>query len=83
MTSEFPSGLSQPALRALAGAGYTRLDQLTSTTEKELLKLHGMGPKGTRILREALTAQGLDFSVSSTPRKDVSPGGAKGRRGEA
>jgi predicted flap endonuclease-1-like 5' DNA nuclease len=52
---------SAPAARALAGAGYTRLAQLTKVTEKELLQLHGMGPKAVRILREALAAQGLAF----------------------
>jgi hypothetical protein len=57
----FPPGLSQPALRALAGAGYTRLEQLRKVAEADLLKLHGMGPKGVRILRAALEAQGLSF----------------------
>jgi hypothetical protein len=60
--SDLPPGLSQPALRALAGAGYTRLEQLTKVREADLLKLHGMGPKGVRILREALSARGLSFA---------------------
>jgi hypothetical protein len=60
--SGFPPGLSQPALRALAAAGYTDLEQLTQVTEAELLKLHGMGPKGIRILRSALEAGGLSFA---------------------
>jgi hypothetical protein len=50
----FPSGLSQPALRALANAGYTQLNQLRGVPASELLKLHGMGPKGVRILTAAL-----------------------------
>jgi hypothetical protein len=58
----FPEGLSQPALRALAGAGYTRLDQLASVTEADLLKLHGMGPKGIETLRRALQAAGKSFA---------------------
>jgi predicted flap endonuclease-1-like 5' DNA nuclease len=58
----FPAGLSQPALRALFTAGYTRLAQLTKVTEKELAGLHGMGPKGIRILKEALQAQGKSFA---------------------
>jgi hypothetical protein len=57
----FPHGLAQPALRALAAAGYTRLDQLTAVREADLLKLHGMGPKAIRILREALMAKGRSF----------------------
>jgi predicted flap endonuclease-1-like 5' DNA nuclease len=58
----FPPGLSQPALRALAGAGYIRLEQLTKVRESDLRKLHGMGPKGIRLIREALGAQGLSFA---------------------
>ncbi|MDF9842938.1 MULTISPECIES: DNA-binding protein [unclassified Paenibacillus] len=60
--SGFPGKLSQPALRALAQAGYTRLEQLTAIKETDLLKLHGMGPKGIVILRETLAAKGLSFA---------------------
>ncbi len=49
--SDFPRGMSKPALRALASAGLTDLDQVTQVTEKELLALHGMGPKGIKILK--------------------------------
>ena len=59
--SDFPSGLSQPALRALAGAGLTSLQALTRVSEAELKQLHGMGPKGIDTLRRALAAQGLSF----------------------
>lgn len=41
-------------MRALYGAGYTRLEQLTQVSEAELGKLHGMGPKALSILKEAL-----------------------------
>jgi hypothetical protein len=51
---KFPPGLAQPALRALAKAGYTRLDQLRGVPATELLKLHGMGPKAVGILQAAL-----------------------------
>ena len=60
--SSLPAKLSQPALRALAGAGIVNLEQLTTVTEAELLKLHGMGPKGIRILRQALADKRLDFT---------------------
>jgi DNA-directed RNA polymerase alpha subunit len=59
-TDDFPK-ISSPAHSALHGADYTRLEQLTQVTEKELLKLHSMGPKAIRILREALAARGLTF----------------------
>ncbi|MGX4586194.1 DNA-binding protein [Paenibacillus chitinolyticus] len=63
--SDFPAGLSKPALRALAGAGFLRLEQLARVTEKELLQLHGMGPKGIEALRPALAAKGLSFASES------------------
>ncbi|MGW2659561.1 DNA-binding protein [Nocardia tengchongensis] len=57
----WPRGVSAPAARALAAAGYRSLGQLAGVRESELLALHGMGPKAIRVLREALVAQGLDF----------------------
>ncbi|GMK41539.1 hypothetical protein PCCS19_45960 [Paenibacillus sp. CCS19] len=57
----FPSGLSQPAIRALLNAGINNLEQVAAASETELKQLHGMGPKGIRILREALEAKGLSF----------------------
>jgi hypothetical protein len=57
----FPPGVAQPALRALAAAGYTSLDQLTKIKEFDLLKLHGMGPKAISTLRAALKARGQSF----------------------
>ena len=62
LQSDFPK-LSQPALRALAGAGYTRLDHLTKVTEAELMKLHGFGPNALEKLRIALAEKGLSFAA--------------------
>ncbi len=59
---DFPQGLAQPAIRALIGAGYTRLDQLTAVKEADLLKLHGMGPKAIGLIRGALAARGKSFA---------------------
>ena len=59
-SSDFPK-IGAPALRALQGAGYTKLEQLVQTSEAELANLHGMGPKAIRILRETLAAKGLRF----------------------
>ena len=42
--SDLPSELSAPARRALVGAGYLRLEQLSKVSETELKQLHGMGP---------------------------------------
>jgi 3-methyladenine DNA glycosylase AlkD len=72
LSTDFPAGLSQPALRALAGAGYSRLDQLAKVSDAELRDLHGMGPKGIRILRAALKQKarpsaGSKSSISAPP----------------
>ncbi|WP_304453149.1 hypothetical protein [Nocardiopsis sp. YSL2] len=59
-TDAFP-GLSEPAKRALASAGYTEPKQLDGVSAAELLRLHGMGPKGIRLLRELLAERGLSL----------------------
>ncbi len=46
--SDLPTDLSNPARRALVGAGYVYLKQFTKLSEAEVLKLHGMGPKGDK-----------------------------------
>ncbi|WP_341482479.1 DNA-directed RNA polymerase subunit alpha C-terminal domain-containing protein [Paenibacillus pseudetheri] len=63
--SDLPSGLSKPSLRALHGAGYTQLHQISKLTESELLQLHGMGPKGIDEIRRALIEKGLSFTGES------------------
>jgi predicted flap endonuclease-1-like 5' DNA nuclease len=45
--------IGAPATRALNGIGITQLSQLRKYTESEILRLHGVGPKAIRILREA------------------------------
>ncbi len=57
----FPAGMPGPALRALASGGISSMDDLTRWTEADLLSLHGMGPKGIRILRGGLIASGRGF----------------------
>lgn len=61
---DLPIGLSQPALRALTGAGITSLEQLSNFSEADIKKLHGMGPNGIKQLRSALDAKGLSFSAN-------------------
>jgi hypothetical protein len=53
--------LAAPARRALAAAGYTRLEHLTRVRESEITKLHGMGPNAVAALRNALEERGLSF----------------------
>ena len=57
-TSEFVGLTSRPAVSALETAGYTRLDDLTRVTEKELLSLHGVGSKAIRMLNLELAKRG-------------------------
>lgn len=59
---EWPLKRENPARRALAEMGITHLRQLTRFSEQELLKLHGVGPKAIRLLRDALAAHGLAFA---------------------
>lgn len=71
--SDLPEGLAKPARRALAGAGIQRLEQLTRMSEGEVLRLHGMGPKAMRQIREALADRDQSFA-------DGSPGASKAIR---
>jgi len=59
--SDLPVGLAKPAQRALAAAGYWRLEQLANLGEAELKQLHGIGPKALDELRRAMSAKGLSF----------------------
>jgi len=67
--SDLPIGLSAPAQRALVGAGYVRLEQLTRVSEAELKKLHGVGPKAINLLRSALDAKGLSFADGKSEKE--------------
>jgi DNA-directed RNA polymerase alpha subunit len=58
--SDLPK-LASPAQRALAGAGITHLAQLTKMTERELAKLHGIGPNAIKTLRLAMAEKGYSF----------------------
>lgn len=66
--SAFPSGLSGPALRALKHAGVRTMTELARRTEREIAELHGMGPKGVRLLKAGLAAQGRAFRGAASRR---------------
>lgn len=55
--------IGRPATSALLGAGVTTLDQVARMSERELLALHGVGPRAVRLLREALAAEGRDLAT--------------------
>ena len=65
----WPKGTGNPAGSALEHAGYRTLDDLTRFTERDLLALHGVGPKAVAALREALAARGLAFREPDSGRR--------------
>lgn len=62
ITDDLPK-IGGPATRALNSAGYKRLEDLTGTTEAQLLALHGMGPRAMGILKAAMAERGLAFKA--------------------
>jgi predicted flap endonuclease-1-like 5' DNA nuclease len=62
MSSNDLPKIGKPATGALANVGITTLDQVAKVSEKELLAMHGVGPKAVGILREALAAQQKSFA---------------------
>ena len=63
LVTEFPRTIGKVAARELAARGYTTFDSLTEVSAKELLKIHGVGPKAVRILGEELAAQGKAYAA--------------------
>ena len=57
----FPKGMSGPSLRALKSAGIKSFTEVSRWREPDLGELHGIGPKGIRILKGALKLQGRKF----------------------
>ena len=62
LADDFPK-LSNPARRALAGAGIHSLKELKSFSEKEIKQLHGIGPNAMKQLLQALDAKGWSFAT--------------------
>ena len=59
--TELTPRIGRAATAALTLAGYTTYASLAGVTAKELLAIHGVGPKAIRILDEELAARGLAF----------------------
>jgi DNA-directed RNA polymerase alpha subunit len=57
--------LAAPARRALENEGITTLEKLLTYSEKELLKLHGMGKSSLPLLRAMLSEHQLAFNLQS------------------
>jgi hypothetical protein len=56
-----PPAIGRPATAALTVTGRTDLRDVARLTERELLALHGVGPKAVRLLREAMAEHGLSL----------------------
>jgi hypothetical protein len=65
LRTEFPPRMGKVSRRELALAGFTRFEELTKTTPKELLAIHGVGKKAIDILREELGSRGMTFADGS------------------
>jgi hypothetical protein len=57
----FPPGVGGPVLRALAHAGIRSMAELARWSEEEIAALHGIGPKGVRILKAGLASERRHF----------------------
>jgi predicted flap endonuclease-1-like 5' DNA nuclease len=58
---DLPNEIGKTAARELALNGISTLEQVAGHTRKELVAIHGVGPKAIRILGETLAARGLDY----------------------
>lgn len=55
--------MGRPANAALVSNGITTLDQVATMTERELLAIHGVGPKAVAILKAELEKHGRNLSA--------------------
>ena len=74
--SGFLARLGAPARRALEHAGITTLAVLAQHSEREILALHGVGPKTIPTLSQALDDPGLAFAQPAQTDHSASAGSA-------
>ncbi|WP_211090321.1 helix-hairpin-helix domain-containing protein [Nesterenkonia sedimenti] len=58
---DLPNEMGKTAVRELHYTGISSLAEVAKHTRKELLAIHGVGPKAIRILEPALEEKGLSF----------------------
>ena len=58
---DLPDAIGKTAARELSHHGITTLEQVAAHTRKELLAIHGIGPKAIAILGDALASKGLEY----------------------
>ena len=61
--TSFLAILSAPARRALEHNGVTTLNKLSKFSEKDILKLHGIGQSSIPKLKKALNENGFSFKA--------------------
>ncbi len=61
---DLPDEIGKTAARELSLNGITTLEQVAAHSRRELLAIHGVGPKAIAILGDALAAEGLDYEAS-------------------
>lgn len=66
-STDFFSALAAPARRALLNEGIHHPKQLSRYSEKEILKLHGLGKSSLPILKSILLDHGLTFKSNEKP----------------
>lgn len=59
-----PDSMGKTAPRELKYAGIDSLRKVSEYTEKELLAIHGVGPKAIKIMKEAMAEKGPCFRES-------------------
>lgn len=53
--NDLPKSIGEPATNALLAAGISTLEQVAKFSDKDLLALHGVGPKAVHILRDYIS----------------------------
>ncbi|WP_150460195.1 helix-hairpin-helix domain-containing protein [Nesterenkonia ebinurensis] len=61
---DLPDSMGKTAPRELKYAGIDSLQKASEHTEKELLAIHGVGPKAIRLMKAAMAEKGLSFRES-------------------
>ncbi|WP_127573668.1 hypothetical protein [Georgenia faecalis] len=61
-STEFPQAIGRVATRQLSAHGYTRYEDLVRVTRKDLLAIHGVGPRAVGILELELASRGMSYA---------------------
>jgi predicted flap endonuclease-1-like 5' DNA nuclease len=58
---DLPNPIGKTAARELSLHGITSLRKVAEHSKKDLLAIHGVGPKAVAILADALAEQGMSY----------------------